>query len=206
MKALRQALRRTPFYGAYKALGHHPDYWYWHLRGRPVRAPHLLKQRTVREYGARYGLGTLVEAGTYYGEMVAASRRHFRTIYSIEFDKALAQRAMRKFARDGHVHIVEGDSKTAIPAILESLAEPALFWLDAGYYGWNGIVGDRTRLDSELDAILGARLAHFILLDDARGLTGLNGAPTVEQLTRRIGQQFPGRRIEVKHDILRITP
>jgi len=61
-------LRRTPFYGAYKALGHHPDYWYWHLRGRPVRAPHLLKQRTVREYGTRLSLGTLVEAGTYYGD------------------------------------------------------------------------------------------------------------------------------------------
>jgi hypothetical protein len=204
--AFKQALRRTPFYGAYKALGHHPDYWYWHLRGRPVRAPHLLKQRTVRAYGAQFGLGTLVEAGTYYGEMVAAARRHFRTIYSIESDKALALRATRKFSRYDHIHIVQGDSKTAIPAIVAALAEPALFWLDAGYYGWNGVVGDRTRLDSELDAILGAPLAHFILLDDARGLNGMNGAPTVEQLTRRIERQFPGRRIEVRHDILRIVP
>ena len=29
-------------YGAYKALGHYPDYWYWILRGRPQRSPHLL--------------------------------------------------------------------------------------------------------------------------------------------------------------------
>jgi hypothetical protein len=206
VKVLRQALRRTPFYGTYKAIGHHPDYWYWNLRGRPVRAPHLLKQRTVRAFGAQFGLETLVETGTYYGEMVAAARNQFRTIYSIESDNALAQRAMRKFARYGHVHILEGDSKTLIPTILEGLAAPALFWLDAGYYGWNGVVGDKTRLDSELDAILGARLAHVVLLDDARGLNGLDGAPTVEQLTRRIERQFPGRRTEVKHDILRVVP
>jgi hypothetical protein len=198
-------LRRTPFYGAYKALGHHPDYWYWHLRGRPVRAPHLLKQRTVREYGARLSLDTLVEAGTYYGEMVAAARKHFRTIYSIEFDKALAQRAKRKFARDSHIHIIEGDSKTVLPSIVQTLSEPALFWLDAGYYGWNGVAGDKTRLDTELDAILGAPLPHVVLLDDARGLNGLNGAPTVDELSHRLARLYPGCRIEVKHDILRIT-
>jgi hypothetical protein len=133
VKVLRQALRRTPFYGTYKAIGHHPDYWYWNLRGRPRRAPHLLKQRTVRAYGAQFGIATLVETGTYYGEMVAAARKHFRTIYSIESDKALAERATRKFAHYGHIHILEGDSKRLIPTIVEVLAEPALFWLDAGY-------------------------------------------------------------------------
>jgi hypothetical protein len=71
MKAFRKFLQRTPFYGAYKALGHYPDYWYWQLRGRPIRSPHLLKQRTVRQYADRYGLRVLVETGTYYGEMVA---------------------------------------------------------------------------------------------------------------------------------------
>ena len=74
LKAFRRFLQRTPVYGAYKVLGHYPDYWYWILRGRPLRSPHLLKQKVVREYGERFGLKTLVETGTYYGEMVAAMK------------------------------------------------------------------------------------------------------------------------------------
>ncbi len=57
-------------------------YWYWILRGRPERSPHLLKQKTVREYGERFGLKTLVETGTYYGEMVAAMKRRFRAAFT----------------------------------------------------------------------------------------------------------------------------
>ena len=49
------------------------------------------------------------------------------------------------------------------------------------------------------------RFPHVILMDDARGLNGQNGAPTVEQLKQRIEAEFPGRSVEVKHDILRIT-
>ena len=207
MKAFRKLLQRTPFYGVYKALGHYPDYWYWKLRGEPIRSPHLLKQRTVREYAERYRLRVLVETGTYYGEMVAAMKNRFAEIHSVEFDSELARGAAKKFSRWPHVHIVEGDSQKVVPELLHSLREPALFWLDAGYYGWAGLQGDRQRLTSELEAILGSSVrGHVILMDDARGLNGQNGAPTVEQLKQRIEAEFPGRRIEVKHDILRITP
>lgn len=207
MKAFRKFLQHTPFYGLYKAAGHYPDYWYWKLRGEPVRSPHLVKQRTVREYGRRFGLRVLVEAGTYYGEMVAAMKHRFAEIYSVEYDHALAVRAQNKFSRLPHIHIVEGDSQKAIPEIVRSLKKPALFWLDAGYYGWAGLQGDKQRLTTELDAILhDKRYEHVILMDDARGLNGENGAPTVAQLTQRIEAEFPQRTVEVKHDILRITP
>jgi len=207
MKALRNLLRRTPFYGLYKAAGHYPDYWYWKLRGEPVRSPHLLKQRTVREYAQRFGLRALVETGTYYGEMVAAMKSRFAEIYSVEYDHALAVRAQNKFSHLAHIHILEGDSQKAIPEIVDKLAQPALFWLDAGYYGWAGLQGDKQRLTSELEAILrDQRFRHVILMDDARGLNGQNGAPTVPQLKQHIESSFPGRNVEVKHDILRITP
>jgi hypothetical protein len=207
MRAFRKFLRRTPFYGAYKWLGHYPDYWYWKLRGQPVRSPHLLKQRTVEEYARRYGLRILVETGTYYGEMVAAMRRRFDEIYSVEFDSALAHRAQKKFSRWRHIHILEGDSQRVVPQLLQSLNQPALFWLDAGYYGWSGIQGDKRRLTSELEAILGHHVKnHVILMDDARGLNGLNGAPTVAELKQHIESQFPGRSVKVEHDILQITP
>jgi hypothetical protein len=207
LKAFRKLLQRTPFYGVYKALGHYPDYWYWKLRGEPIRSPHLLKQRTVRDYAQRYDLRVLVETGTYYGEMVAAMKNRFARIYSVEFDSALAARAAKKFVRRPHIHILHGDSQKVVPELLQSLKEPALFWLDAGYYGWAGLQGDRQRLTSELEAILSHSISrHVILMDDARGLNGQNGAPTVEQLKQRIEAGFPGRTVEVKYDILRITP
>jgi hypothetical protein len=207
LKALRKLLQRTPFYGVYKSLGHYPDYWYWKLRGEPERSPHLLKQRTVRDYAQRYGLRVLVETGTYYGEMVAAMKSRFDEIHSVEFDSRLAERAQKKFSRWPYIHIVQGDSQQVVPEILKSLSRPALFWLDAGYYGWAGLQGDKQRLTTELEAILGHRIRdHVILMDDARGLNGQNGAPTVEQLKQRIEKAYPGREVSVKYDILRITP
>ena len=207
MKAFRKILQRTPFYGVYKSLGHYPDYWYWKLRGEPIRSPHLLKQRTVRDYAHRYGLRVLVETGTYYGEMVQAMKSRFAEIYSVEFDSALAQRAAKKFARWPHIHILEGDSQKVVPELLKSLTEPTLFWLDAGYYGWAGLHGNEKRLTSEIEAVLSHSIKqHVILMDDARGLNGLNGSPTVPELQQRIAADFPGRGFEVRYDILRITP
>jgi hypothetical protein len=186
----------------------------------------------VRDYAQRYGLRVLVETGTYYGEMVEAMKGRFAEIYSVEFDSQLAQRAAKKFARWPHIHILEGDSQKVVPELLKSLKEPTLFWLDAGYYGWAGLHGNEKRLTSEIEAVLrhsppgpsnkglsNSSLStpslstpshpapqHVILMDDARGLNGLNGSPTVPELKQRIEAEFPGRGFEVKYDILRITP
>ena len=69
----------------------------------------------------RFGLKTLVETGTYYGEMVAAMKSRFDRIYSIEYVPALAERATRKFARDEHVRIFCGDSRVVMPEVLALL-------------------------------------------------------------------------------------
>ena len=207
MKPLRKFLQRMPFYGAYKALSHYPDYWYWKLRPHPKRSPHLLKQRTVREYGERYALRVLVETGTYYGEMVAALKNDFDRIFSIECDPELARLASRKFERDPKIRILEGESQQVLPQLLKSITEPALFWLDAGYYTWDGLPRDTQRLPTELAAIFGhAVKGHVVLIDDAGTLKGLEGALTVDELPSRLAAAYPGHRVEVKHNIVRITP
>jgi len=205
LKAFRRLLQRTPVYGAYKALGHYPDYWYWILRGRPLRSPHLLKQKVVREYGERFGLRILVETGTYYGEMVAAMKNRFDHVYSIEFVPVLAERATRKFMRDEHVRIFCGDSRVLMPEVLALLTGPALFWLDAGYYGWVGMRTDDQRLAAELEMILSHPYPHLILLDDARGLTGRDGIPSVGDVKAYVESKFPQRSVAVEFDIMRIT-
>jgi hypothetical protein len=206
LKAFRRLLQRTPVYGAYKALGHYPDYWYWILRGKPARSPHLLKQKVVRKYGEKFGLRTLVETGTYYGEMVAAMKNRFDRVYSIEYVPGLAERATRKFARDEHVKIFCGDSRVVMPEVLKLLAGPALFWLDAGYYGWVGIRSNEQRLSAELEMILSHGYPHIILLDDARGLTGRDGIPSVDDVKAYVESTFPRRSVEVQYDIMRVTP
>jgi hypothetical protein len=198
-------LQRTPVYGAYKVLGHYPDYWYWILRGRPARSLHLLKQKAVGEFGEKFGLHTLVETGTYYGEMVAAMKNRFDRIYSIEFVPALAERASRKFANEKHIRIFSGDSRVVMPEVLALLTGPALFWLDAGYYGWVGIRTNEQRLSAELEMILSHPYPHMILLDDARGLTGRDGIPSVADVKAYVESKFPQRTVEVKYDIMRVT-
>jgi hypothetical protein len=185
LKAFRRLLQRTPVYGAYKALGHYPDYWYWILRGRPARSPHLLKQKVVREYGEKFGLRTLVETGTYYGEMVAAMKSRFDRIYSIEFVPALAERSIRKFARYEHVRIFCGDSRVVMPEV--------------------GMETDKQRLSAEMEMILSHPYPHIVLLDDARCLTGQNGIPTVSDVKSYIESKFPQRSVEVEFDVMRIT-
>jgi hypothetical protein len=164
-----------------------------------------LKQKVVSEYGERFGLKTLVETGTYYGEMVAAMKSRFDHIYSIEYVPALAERATRKFARHEHIRIFCGDSRVVMPEVLALLTGPALFWLDAGYYGWVGIRGNEQRLSAELEMILSHHYPHVIMLDDARGLTGRDGIPSVADVKAYVESKFPQRSVEVKYDIMRIT-
>jgi hypothetical protein len=204
---LHRLWKRLPFYDGIKRLAHHPDYWYWKLRGEPPRTPHLVKQRAVREYARRYGLRTLVETGTYYGEMVAAMRGEFDHIYSIEFDAQLAAQAQKKFAAWPHIRILAGKSEEELPKLVATLAAPCLFWLDAGYYGWAGAQGQESRIRRELDAILSHRVpGHVILMDDARGFNTLDGAASLADIERYVLAAHTAHKFEVKHDIVRITP
>jgi len=196
VKSLRRLLRRTPFYPAYKRLSHYPDFWYWKLRGQPPRPPHLAKQKLVKQYAHQHGLDVLVETGTYYGEMIDATRHDFAEIFSIEFDPRLAAGARQRFAHLEHVHILEGSSEAMIPEVLGQLTQPALFWLDAGYCAWNGKFADSSRLLNELSAILSHPIRnHIVLIDDVVPFSGLDGTPDVRELERHIHQRFPGRNV-----------
>jgi hypothetical protein len=204
---IRSLLKQLPVYTSFKQLGHYPDYWYWKLRGEPRRIPHLLKQRTVLEYARRFGLKTLVETGTYYGEMIAAVGGKFDQIYSIELDSRLAKLAQQRFGGQPHVHVIEGDSQKVVPELLRQLDRSCLWWLDAGYCGWVGEIGNPNRLGSEFEAILADRRhEHIILMDDADGINGEGNSPTLAELIASIEKSYPQRKVEVARNIIRITP
>src|SRR5262245_43262543 len=81
----------------------------WERRGRPVPPPHIVKQRVLREYAERYGLRTLVETGTYRGDMIEAMRPVFEKIVSIELGQDLFAAARKRFKRVAHVELIQGD-------------------------------------------------------------------------------------------------
>lgn len=169
--------------------------------------PHRIKQKTVLGYATQYSISTLVESGTYLGDMVDAVKRYFRTIYSIELDEGLHERAKRKFGQFHHILLLRGDSAQVLPRVMDRIHEPCLFWLDAHYSGGITAKGElETPIIHELRQILSHPLAakHVILIDDARNFVGANDYPTLQQVENLVYMTSPTSVVEVEDDIIRI--
>ncbi|MDQ4143285.1 MAG: hypothetical protein M3198_05975 [Actinomycetota bacterium] len=182
------------------------DVYLWLRQRRAGSAPPSVKQRTVKSYGRRFGLRTLVETGTFQGAMVAAALHSFDRIYSIELDRALAEAAKERFEGADHVSILQGDSTHMLPQVLYGLREPALFWLDAHYSGGTTARGEvETPILAEISAILEHPVeAHVILVDDAREFDGFGDYPSIETLCTHVTRLKARAAVQVRNDIIRI--
>ena len=205
---IRTLLKQMPIYANFKQLGHYPDYWWWQP-ARPGLGGFPTSSNSGPSWSTRERSDSLPwskpERTT--EKMIAAVAHRFRRIYSIELDPRLACLAQKRFHKCSHVEIMNSDSQTAVPMLLQRLNERCLWWLDAGYYGWSGGFGNPNRLGSELNAILADRIPdHVILMDDADGVNGQAGTPKLEELIASIESEYPNRHVEVAHNILRITP
>jgi len=210
----RQFLKTTPIYSIYKALGLDrvayrrgliDEVRRWERNGRTGWAPRLYKQRTVRDYGRRFGVNTLIETGTCKGEMVEACRKAYRHIVSIELEDTLFARAVERFAPYPHVEILHGDSAEVLPRVLERLNERCVFWLD-GHYTDEGTAKGvlETPIVQELDAILGHHVTnHILLIDDAREFNGTHDYPLLSDLRTYLLSRRPGWVLDVRDDIIR---
>ncbi len=207
---IKQRLKSTPLYGAL-----HPVVSYflfqnearrWESAGRVGPPPHLVKQATVRQYGSRFGLDTLVETGTYMGDMVAALRSDFVRIYSIELDEQLYRFACRRFRGHLRISLLQGDSSVVLPSLLASISSPCLFWLDGHYSGGTTArAGRNTPIVDELQAIVRHSVrGHVILIDDARCFVGKDDYPTIEELRQLVARLRSNLQFQVLEDIIRI--
>ncbi|HWG58015.1 MAG TPA: hypothetical protein VN661_03115 [Candidatus Acidoferrales bacterium] len=195
-----KAFRDSFLFEPYKRLAFRGEYFWWRLRGRPgPKVPHIVKQRTLAQFGRKHNLQVMVETGTNLGNMVNAQKDHFREIYSIELDQWLAARAKRKFANRPAIHLYQGDSGKILPTIVVLLKEPALFWLDAH---WGDISAP---IKQELECIYRHPIRdHVLLIDDARYFDGRGDYLSVEDLRAHAAREYPGSVVEVKDDIIRI--
>lgn len=180
-------------------------YLEWLHAGKPAPPPPVVKQMVVKEYANLLGTRVFVETGTYRGDMVHAVKDHFGRIYSMELDPDLFARARTRFAHQGHVSILQGDSSELMPIILAQVQEPCLFWLDAHYSGGDTARGKtNTPILQEVKHVLSHGIrGHVILIDDARHFTGRNGYPTTRELCRLMRARRPDHVLQVKHDIIR---
>jgi hypothetical protein len=177
----------------------------WRLAGKPVPPPPVVKQRTVIGYQRRHRLRNFVETGTYTGEMVQALSGRVDRIISIELAPSLHAQAAVRFAGRRHIQLLCGDSADLLPAVLESLDGPALFWLDGHYMGGESGRGTQdTPVMAEMAALLVHRLhGHVVLIDDARLFDGTGGYPRLHELTAWVKAQRPGTHVAVDGDIIR---
>src|SRR5204862_6178058 len=103
--------------------------------GGPIPPPPIVRQALVKAYQRRFDLRVFVETGTFAGEMIAAVADRFDRVISIELDAAWHAKAVERFGARAGMTLLHGDSGVRLREVLVSLAEPALFWLDAHYAG-----------------------------------------------------------------------
>jgi hypothetical protein len=208
MSALIEAWRRFSMHPAVRPVNDRRIVLQWRLAGRPIPSPPTVKASIVKDYQRRFGPRVFVETGTFAGGMIDAVRHSFDRIVSIELDPGWHARAVERFRADAHVTLLQGDSGVRLQEVLDTLTEPALFWLDAHY---SGPVTARGVVDSpivrELTSIRAHQVAgHVVLIDDIRDFQGRDGYPTVDELVRWIRDADPKGVVDVRDDILRWHP
>lgn len=168
--------------------------------------PHRVKQRIIRDYARRFDLRTLVETGTYMGDMVWAMRNQFDEIHSVELDSRLHARASKRFKSYPRVHLYQGDSGKVLADVIPRLRGPSIFWLDGHYSAGITARGETdTPVLAEIGHVLRAtRREHVILIDDARCF-GHGEYPPLDDLRILIGSR-PDLALEVAEDVIRIAP
>ncbi|MBF0502000.1 MAG: hypothetical protein HQM09_17810 [Candidatus Riflebacteria bacterium] len=177
----------------------------WKKAGRPIPPPSQYKQQVIKEYARKFSVHTLVETGTYCGDMVYASKNSFKRIISIELSMNLFEYAKERFSSFPHISILHGDSGEMLPGILAEINEPCLFWLDGHYSGDITAKGQlATPIQNELQCIFKHFYDHVILIDDARCFGNLADYPTINELRDLITQQGDKLMFEVQDDIIRI--
>lgn len=169
--------------------------------------PHVVKQEIIRYFQKLYSIRILIETGTFRGEMVYAQRKNFEKIISIELSEELFKIAKNRFKNYKHIEIIHRDSGKILEELINKISEPAIFWLDGHYSGFETAKGDlETPINRELKTVLNSEINHIILVDDARMFIGKNDYPTIQEVKEFALSRKNNYLFNVEDDIIRIYP
>lgn len=175
------------------------------------------KRELLQWYGKQYGTTLFVETGSFLGDTAFAMKDSFEKVFTIELQEELAEKCRQRFAGEPKVSVYQGNSAEVLRDILPELPGNTLFWLDAHYssafhLGNTFIQTARGSKDTpiveELQILLQDGLKkNVILIDDARLFVGKYDYPTLQELKEFLkGYGIAGSQVQVKNDIIRITP
>jgi hypothetical protein len=177
----------------------------WQRTARPP-APLEVKAQIIRHYAAKYGLRNFIETGTFFGDMLAALRNDFDALTTIELDVALAARATQRFAEEPKITVIQGDSARVLPALLATLKQPALFWLDGHFSGGVTAKGETdTPIIAELNHLFAAaQRDHVVLIDDARLFGSATEYPSLDAIETLVRTHRAEWAMTVETDLIRL--
>lgn len=218
-KVLLKFLPRFPHLtGLVRRCSYFQSRWYvseaarlleWHESDGTGPPPPMFKANLIRSHAIRYDIPCFVETGTYLGDTIRLVSHLFDLAYSIELDPALHRHVSTVLCdRDGVV-LLEGDSRTCLPVVMDHLPARALFWLDA--HCSQGITAGSAEGPPVLHELstVGERAeaGSVVLVDDARLFGSRSGYPSIDRVRRTVDDLW-GDEVDfaVEDDIIRITP
>ena len=156
----------------------------------------------------------LVETGTYKGKTTRWAAANFDHVHTIEKAKPFYDRYADELQQVGNITTHFGDSRDALPGIVNALADQsAVFWLDGH---WSGGVtageNDECPLLDELRAIKHRR-NDIIMIDDARLFLAAPPIsfdptqwPTVFEIAEALGDNCKDYTFQMFHDVIFLVP
>lgn len=173
----------------------------------PIPCTAEVKNKVFKKYIDEFKYNIFIETGTFRGHTIEALKNDFKTLYTIELSQQLYEDAVKKFAPDEKVKLFQGNSSDVLPQIMETIDEPAIFWLDGHYSGGDTAKADlNTPIFKELECIFNAKyFPHVLLIDDARDFGVLKDYPSIKTLKKFILAKFPNASFEVNHDIIQVV-
>ncbi len=176
-------LRRSPLSSWVVGLKDRVDYLRWRRAKNAGATCPLQKRYALLDLLRSHHLDLVVETGTFLGDMAIFLSEHGYEVVTIELDAKLAALARLRFGGNTRIRLVEGDSGARLPAVVEKLDRPALFFLDAHYSGPGTGKGDiETPISAEIDLILSrAPRGSVVAIDDARCFGTAPDYPPLEE-------------------------
>lgn len=169
---------------------------------------HIYKKRRIAAIASKYNCQTLIETGTYYGQMVNFAKKRFAKVKSVEIHRPFFLQNKKQFEGDSNVEIYFGGSQDRLSEMIDTSEGRVLFWLDGHYSGvGTGGADDVCPIIRELRLIAQSkRNDHCILIDDARCFVGEGGYPTIDEAFAELRAINSSYKLVVDRDCLLALP
>ncbi len=132
--------------------------------------------RSVTKYVNCRDYRVAVETGTLFGDSARKLNRHFPEVYTIEINRDLFEKAVKRLKKHTGIKVLLGDSRTVLEDLVQKIQGPCLFYLDAHFSGdrstdwkasrWKGYnvdtgcTGDRPTAENQVPLFEEIRLIH----------------------------------------------